>query len=322
MLTDTQRLLGHRMVAQLLAPAAAAPCPDTTAGVAGHMVAVQAQLYASGVEALELRGAPDVLAAIDRGEVVRSWTQRGTHHFVAAADERWLGMLCTPRPHAAAARRREAIGLDDAMVDRARELLWEALAGQGPVTRAEICEMWRAAGIDPDQGRGSHLLRFFGEEPEIVQGPRSGANDTFVWHDDWIPNSRNLIGDEALAELARRFVEARGPVLAADLAFWSGLTVTEARRGLGMVTQELAVAEFAGVEYLMAPWQVDITEVELTAALEPVRRLPAFDEWLLGYRDRSATLPAELVAEVGPTKNGMVHPFVVSKGIVTGRQQS
>lgn len=363
-LADVDRLLAHRAIAQLLAPAAAAPRPRTARETANHMLASQAQQYAWGVAALATRVTPvdateyvpdddgggnragradagstrcaarsrepiapppeaavmAVRDAIGRGEVLRSWSQRGTHHLVDARDERWLKRLCSPRPHAAAAKRRHLLDLEDDDVDRARDVLHGALAeASGGLPRSRIAELWAAAGIYPGNGRASHLLRYLGEEREVVQAPRTGSEDVFALHDDVVPDPVDLAGDDALCELGARYGVSRGPATTQDLAFWSGLTVRDAARALQLVAGDLLPVEFDGTAYVMAPWQADVTEAELAAALEARFLLPGFDEWLLGYRDRSATLPERLVKVVGPTANGLVNPFVVERGQVTGR---
>lgn len=69
----------------------------------------------------------------------------------------------------------------------------------------------------------------------------------------------------------------------------------------------------------MPAWQKNVTEAELEAALSLTLRLPAFDEYLMGYGSRTEVLPESLRNQV-LTRNGISWPFVVEEGVITGRQ--
>jgi hypothetical protein len=331
---------GLRLIAQLLAPSAArpplsGPVDQTTPAAraihatAAHMLATQAQNLPAAVTALSLRSnTPDLSAnALTDAGVVRSWSQRGTHHVLAAEDVRWMTRLCTPRVQAASRKRRGALGLSDADVDTCRTALLDALAADtSPLTRTGAYHVFAGAGVDPDGGRGPHMLRHFGGEGDIIQGPRTtGAGrseDTFVLHDAVVADPRDLTGDDALRELAVRYYRSRGPATVKDLAWWSGLTVRDTRRAtaLAVDTGSVVTAEAPdGRTMHLADWQQDVTAAEIREALGTAYDLPAFDEYLLGYTDRSDVLPEAVAAEVGPTKNGLFHAFRVSDGVVTGR---
>ncbi|MGV0867804.1 winged helix DNA-binding domain-containing protein [Corynebacterium kalidii] len=331
---------GLRLIAQLLAPSAARPplgdganqpTPEARAvhATAAHMLATQAQNLPAAVTALALRSASPGLTgdALATAGVVRSWSQRGTHHLLAAEDVRWMTRLCTPRVQAASKKRRGTLGLSDTDVDACRAALLDALtADPAPLARTAAYRVFAGVGVDPDGGRGSHMLRHFGGEGDIIQGPRTtgaGRNeDTFVLHDNAVPHPRDLTGEDALRELAVRYHRSRGPATVKDLAWWSGLTVRDARTAtaLALDTGSVVTAEAPDGRTLhLADWQQDVTSAEIRDALGATYALPSFDEYLLGYTDRSDVLPEALVAEVGPTKNGLVHAFDVTDGVVTGR---
>ncbi|MDN5684940.1 winged helix DNA-binding domain-containing protein [Corynebacterium glyciniphilum] len=337
---SADRLRGLRLIAQLLAPSHARPlpaAPDIHAA-AVHMLAMQSQNLRAGVTALGVRaGVTDLdIAALDDAGVVRSWSQRGTHHLLAAEDVRWMTRLCTPRVQAASKKRRGGLGLSDSDVDTCRTALLARLtAAPAPLPRSEAYLVFAEAGVDPDGGRGPHMLRHFGGEGEIIQGPRSiqsagteGASgagrseDTFVLHDAVVSHPRGLTGKDALRELAVRYYRSRGPATVKDLAWWSGLTLRDVRAAtaLALDTGAVVTVEAADGRTLhMADWQQDVTDAEVDSALGTPRDLPAFDEYLLGYTDRSDVMTDTVAAEVGPTKNGLFHAFHVENGTVTGR---
>jgi hypothetical protein len=122
---------------------------------------------------------------------------------------------------------------------------------------------------------------------------------------------------EALAELALRYFTGHGPASVRDLARWGGLTLGDARAGLASIRPELAALEVDGVEYLMAPETPDLLASFRRAACG-VFLLPGFDEFLLGYGDRSAVLYPEFADRIVPGGNGMFRPTVVVGGRVVG----
>lgn len=318
-------LRARRLIAQGLARADARPGLAAPTDVTRHLLALQGQTYPAGIRAIALRAGVDdgeVLAAVDRYEIVRAWPQRGTLHFLPPEDARWMMRLLSPRVEKAAAGRRPALGLTPDDVATARTAFHSALRARGldePLPRREAYRVFAAAGVDPGDGRGPHLLRAFGGEGDVVQGPKKGNEETFVHIDDLPLAQRELPPAEALSELATRYVHSHGPVTARDLAWWSNLSLTEAREALAAARDAVEI-ELDGETYLAGRWQEYITRAEIDAALTTDHVLPAFDEYLLGYHDKSFALPDELRPRV-LTKNGLSWPFTLSGGIVTGRAE-
>ena len=311
-------LRGVRLIAQLLAPTTARPhTPTTAVGVAKHMLATQAQNRPASLLAIDLRsGAQGGAAeAIGRSLLIRTWSQRGTHHLLAAEDVRWMTLLCSPRILAASAKRRGSLGLDSAAVNRARDILIER--AHAPVPRTEAYQLFASVGVDPSDNRGQHLLRHFGGEGTIVQGPPQGSEDTFVLLDSVCVLSLGLEGDAALEEMTVRYVRARGAATAKDLQWWSGLTVAQVRRGLELASdsgETHPVTGPHGEAMWMPSWALDVTDAEIRQALEPELLLPAFDEYLLSYSDRSHVMDTEHSTTIGPGKNGVFRAFRVVAG--------
>ena len=83
-------------------------------------------------------------------------------------------------------------------------------------------------------------------------------------------------GDEALAELARRYFAAYSPATAADFAAWSGLP---AARAIELIRGELHPADVGGA----AGYRLGTVD-----PVHVTRLLPAFDNYLLGHRNRAA----------------------------------
>jgi hypothetical protein len=320
-MTTQRELALLRLAAQWLAgPGAASP-----ADAVRRLGAVQGQDFPGAVTSVALRTAArrrkDVEIALDDGEIVRTWPMRGTLHLLAADDLHWMLELLASRGLTALTARWAQLGLSEADADRAGELVTASLAGHGRMRRAELLAAIEAGGVVTTGQRGYHLLGFLGRTGTLCLGPTDGAGDQlFVLVDDWVPPPRRMARDEALAELALRFFMGHGPATVHDLARWAGIPLRDARAGLAVARPQLETLDVDGVEHLMAPEVPD----RLAAAREEARGLfllPGFDEFVLGYRDRTTILAPEFAERIVPGNNGMFRPTVVLGGQVVGTWQ-
>ncbi len=290
---------------------------ETPADVVRTLGAVQAQNPGAALWSLGVRlpgvTREDVELAIAERHLVRTWALRGTLHLVAAADARWLPALGAARVLAGAAGREAQLELDAAVFKRGRRLLARALR-DGPLTREAVYAALERGGVATTGQRGYHVLWRLGLEGFVCFGPPEGRQPTFTLVDAWLPPTPAPDREAALAELARRYFRSRGPATVHDFAGWAGLTVAEARVGLAAVATDLASLERDGQRYWLPQ----------AAASAPCRRapaallLPAFDEYLLGYRERGAVLAPEHAGRVIPGGNGMFLPIMVLRGRVAG----
>jgi hypothetical protein len=104
-----------------------------------------------------------------------------------------------------------------------------------------------------------------------------------------VPEPRRLDREEALAEVARRYVVGHGPATERDLAYWATLTLGDARTGLAAVADELASFEHDGRTYWHAPHQ----EPPVGAQEPAGHLLQILDETYRGYQDSRMVLDAE-----------------------------
>lgn len=280
--------------------------------------AMQAQDLASGewsfgVRCVGLTQADVHQATVDR-KILRTWPMRGTVHFVPPRDARWMLEVTGVRALAGAARRREQLGLSDATVDTAAEVLRQALRGGGCLTRAECVEHLVEAGLHTASEHGYHLLWYASQIGVTCIGPQRGKEQTFVLLDEWVPDPRVLDRDEALAVLALRFVRSHGPVTRHDLARWTGLTMGDTTRAIALAGDELEPVDVGGTEMVVAAGVLD----DEARPSPDVLLLPGFDEYMLGYKDRAAMLTDEQFERVVPGRNGVFKPTVVVDGRVVG----
>jgi hypothetical protein len=290
------------------------------AGVVSWLGAMQAQDYPGAKWSIGLRlpdtTDADIEKAIAERQVVRTWPMRGTLHFVAAEDASWMLELMTPRVLAAARGRQSALGLDDATVERCRQVFASTLQGGKVVTRDEMYQALEEEGISASGQRGYHLLCRMAMEQLICFGPHQGKNPTFVLLEEWIPKPKRLGRGEALAELARRYFTSHGPATIQDICWWSGLTAADAKAGIEGAREHLTEAKVDGKSYWMAQDARDRAASSEVAS--DTYLLPGFDEYLLGYRDRTAALDPAHAPIICPGSNGMFASTIVSEGRVVG----
>jgi hypothetical protein len=277
--------------------------------------AVQAQDYLGGLWGVGLRtkGGTEssVEEAVRRRAIVRTWPMRGTLHFVAASDVRWMTKLLTPRVIQGARSRHRQLELDDRVFAKSARVVERSLAGGKVVRRDRLYEIWNAAGIRTQDSRGLHLLGFHAMTGLLCFGPREGKQQTFTLLEEWLPEARSLERDEALGELARRYFTSHGPATVQDLAWWAGLTITEARTGLDGAKSALASEEVGGRTLWFA-------ETETGPASDSrAYLLPPWDEFTVAYRDRSDIVDAKYARGLN-AGGGVLSPVMVIGGRVIG----
>ncbi len=287
----------------------------TAESVLRGMGAMQAQEYKQALWAIGTRMQSATIThietAIAEAKIVRTWTQRGTIHFVPAEDTHWMLKLCASRIVTGHGRRMNQLGLTHENITYCEKLILNTLVSGKSLTRAEIFKLFDDAGIATTGQRGYHILWHLAHLGIICMGAMQGKEQTFVLLDEWVPNPRNLSRDEALTELVWRYFSSRGPATDYDFAWWSGLTLTDTRIGMHNNDSRLVKMVMDDKTYWMA-------NPSPPTHSQKVYLLPAYDEFLLGYQDRKAVLAGEYAQQVVPGNNGVFQPIVVIDGQVVG----
>jgi hypothetical protein len=300
----------HLLKARLINQQIALHQFNTPGEVVKWLGAVQAQDYLGALWAvgLRLRNAKetDIEKAIADKTIVRTWPMRGTLHFVSPEDAKWMLQLLTPRVISRAAGEYKRSGLDKKIFDRSRKVLIKALQGGKQLERSEVYRVLEEAKIATLNTRGLHILGVLAQEGLICFGPRRSKQQCFVLLDEWIPNSKMIKGDEALAELAQRYFNGHGPATIQDFSWWSGLTIAEAKKGIELVKENFVEEKING----QTCWMKEDSDTGKTSG---IYLLPPFDEYLVGYKDRSAALEM-LHAKKVFTINGIFNPVVIING--------
>jgi hypothetical protein len=308
--SDINRL---RLANQQIAPARF----RTAAEVVSGLGAMQAQDYSGALWAIGLRLPNATKETIERAiaerKIIRTWPLRGTLHFVAAPDARWMLEILGPRMIARSAPRHRQLGLAEAVFARSRELFLNALQGGRQLTRDAMMSVLEQAGISTAQQRGYLILWRLALERLICFAPHSGKQPAFVLLDEWIPAAQSPDRATALAELARRYFTSHGPASLNDFVGWTGLTIADAKAGLQKAGAQLSQQSIDGTAYWMPCEPAPAADSAQTAHL-----LPGFDEYILGYKDRGSALDPRHASKIVPGGNGVFQPTIVINGRVVG----
>jgi hypothetical protein len=263
------------------------------------VVGIQAQDRAAAQLAVAVRGSDvpagtsdavgTVEAALSRGTIVRTWAMRGTLHLIAADDLPLVLAVFGPLYLARGQRRLTQLGLSPDLAECSTAEAAAVVAEQGPLTRHELAARLRERGIQvAAEGQAPiHVVRRAALAGVLVETGVRGREELYGAIDPGPLPDR----DEALAELARRYAAAHAPATAEDFAAWSGLTAADVRRAWREGEPPTGEPEEG-----------------------PVRLLPAFDEWLLGWASRDLVVSPKDAARV--VTGGIIRPVAIADGRV------
>ncbi len=309
------KLAHHRLHSQRISRAAL----NKPSEVVRWLGAVQSQDYTGAKWALGLRmpSATDdeIEQAFADGSILRTHVMRPTWHFVAPVDIRWLLALTAPRIKAQDEYWYRKLDLDDAVFKRSNAVLAKALRGGKQLTRPQLASALGQAGIPADALlRSIHLITRAELDGIICSGARRGKQFTYALLDERVPPAKTLARDEALAELTRRYFTSHGPATEEDFMWWSSLTRTDVRSGLEMVKHQLVNEMTDGKTYWFATtYMLPPRNSPHTAYL-----LPNYDEYVVGYTDRSAIFDSSHAEKLDDRHNPLFQHTIVIDGQIAG----
>jgi hypothetical protein len=282
-----------------------------------HLGAVQAQDYPAAKWGIGQRVKncldADVERAYAEGRILRTHVLRPTWHFVMPSDIRWMLELTAPRVRKAISYYDQRMELDATTRNRGHAAIARALRGGLHLTRAELGRALGDAGIDARGQRLGHVIMHAELDALICNGAPRGKQHTYALVEERAPGAQSMARDEALGELARRYFISHGPATAQDFAWWSGLTVADARAGIASVRSELARDEIGGKEYWFAPGSVSRPRAEPIAHL-----LPNYDEYFIGFKDRDALFDPSVPVDTGTRLDVLARHIITIDGRIAG----
>ncbi len=288
----------------------------TAKEVVGWMGALQAQDFNMVKWAVGVR-LPNstnklIETAIDHGQIIRTHLLRPTWHLVSADDIHWMLDLTAPHIKASMRFRDHDLELTDAVFRKSNAIFEKSLQGGVQLSREELIVELEKANIVIDSSRAYHLLMHAELDGVICSGEIRNDKQTYALLSDRAPRIKTLSRDEALSQLALTYFTSHAPATLQDFVWWSGLSVTESKHALEMVKSKF-VSEIIGKQTY---WFTDSFSTFLSEN-HSAYLLPAFDEFLISYKDRTASLPSDNHNKA-VFSNGIFKPIIVMNSRVIG----
>lgn len=300
--------------ARLLNQQLAGSSLKTAVALLEHMGAMQAQDFTMSKWALGIRlnnlTEVSIENAFNKGLLLRTHVMRPTWHLVPAKDICWMLDLTAARIKASMNSRHRELGLTEKLFTKGNDIIRDVLDEKVYASREVLVEALRKAKIATNENRSIHLLLYAELEGLICSGPTKNKKQTYALLEKRVPKPKKLSRDEALKMLAKRYFASHGPATLQDFMWWSGLSAAEARQGLEMIKSKLHSKTVNKQEY----W---FESLPRTSNKQQVHLLPAYDEFIISYKDRSASVDA-LHSSKSISSNGIFRPVIMLNGKAVG----
>jgi hypothetical protein len=284
--------------------------------VAQSTAGIQAQEPRAGRLGFRARSARLRATDVDRARteersIVRTWAMRSTMHMLATEDVGRLLPLFDAGLVADSRRRLSQLGLDARAQDRALDAIRKALESDGFLGRSELVARLGRMGIEVDASRRVHLFRLATGEGLAILGPDRGSETLLALAREWVGERPRHDRDAAVAELTRRYLRAFGPATETDFAGWSGLPLRDVRTGLTRIGGELTEVRVGEHR----AWTLRGATRRPGGRI--IRLLPAWDNYLMGHRDRDFIAGPERWPRIMPG-GGLIRPTILVDGVAVG----
>ena len=281
----TIRLLNQQLVA---------PQFSDPADVVSHMGAMQAQEYRLMRWAVEMRTRkPSMKAfkeAFDSGRILRLHLMRGTWQLVTAEDYWPMLELCAPKAISVIKgwMSNNKISIPEEEVLKIREILLQTASDKRSVTKEDFVQALAERAITMDDHRLSYHIRMAEYAGTLCSGDLLPMKASYALTSDKVKPKVKMDRDEALMHFTRKYFQSRQPATLEDFVWWSGLNVSDCRKGLELLGDTIHLESWKGRDFYL-------TDDCSTRGFRKGQFLliPPYDEYLIGYKSRDIVLPAE-----------------------------
>lgn len=282
------------------------------------MGAMQAQDYQMAKWAVGLRVKSATLQTVEealrRGEILRTHVMRPTWHFVAAEDIRWMLKLSASRVKSAndSFVKGKNLGITKDLYLRCNDLFEKVLEGNKSLTKEEIGTELAKIGFEIDPVRIRYCLAQAEADGIVCSGVDDGKKVTYALLEERVSPVRELHREEALARLAVSYFRSHSPAALQDFVWWSGLSVTDARKAMDLIKGELIPERFASCDLY-----VHNSCSKKPAVRNVLHFLPAYDEYLISYKEREAVMDRKHYPKAF-NRWGTFYPVILYNGKIIG----
>lgn len=282
--------------------------------LASNLGAVQAQdaamaKWAFGCRNEELTES-DFDAAINSGKLIRTHVMRPTWHITTAEDIGWMLDISAPSLKNQLKTRHTELGITPQLIEQVFKIFEKFLSGNNHLTKENLTEILAENHIQVDSSQMYHLLFLAEIEKFICSGKLYKNKHSYALYSDRVKTNMRFDRSEAIFKLAKTYFSSRGPASIKDFSWWSGLGIREASvandligQGFGSFTKDNSIFIFPEHDHLHPG--------------DSAFLLPAFDEFLISYADRSAVITLKDFSKA-ISSNGIFRPIIVVNGEVAG----
>ncbi|MEZ0130251.1 winged helix DNA-binding domain-containing protein [Flavobacterium sp. LBUM151] len=307
-----QEISHHRLVSQKLSETNSCSPQE----IVHHLGAMQAQDYAMAKWGIGSRcdsSEKEIEDAINSAKIIRTHILRPTWHFVAADDIYWMLDVSGPQVKKIVLSSVKKYGYDVQKLDKINAQIEKILSGNKHLTREEIMqELNIKKGSDQDFLYAAIMMN--AELDGLVcNGKMKGKQITYALLEERVAKPKTqLTKEEGLAKLAIRYFESHGPATMLDFSWWSGFPPTICQNTINAIKLQLSFAEIDNQTY----WFVN-QNYSKDNYKESIHFLPAFDEILISYKTREASILLEHQSKAFTT-NGIFKPIILENSKVIG----
>ena len=304
--------------ARLLGQQLAAPQFTEPAEVVSWFGAMQAQDYRAMRWAVAMRTRKPSFKAFEKayndGRIIRTHLQRTTWQLVSREDYFWMLDICRSKALTGLRGWMHSNGIDipDDEKTRIQALMAEFMAGKRCMLKEDIDNALKERGVFLDDHRLSYHLRLAEYDGLVCSGDLHPTKRTLALVSEKIGPQPPMDHDEALALLARKYFRSHGPATLEDFVWWSGLNKNECRKGMGLLGDELISVKYKRQEFF---FHEDARTRGFRSGT--VLLLPAFDEYLIGYKSRHVVLRPDH-AHRAHNQSGIFYNIVALDGEIVG----
>jgi hypothetical protein len=247
---------------------------------------------------------------LNKGEIIRTHILRPTWHMVSKNDIGWMLPLSAPRVKSVLRSSDKVLGLDEATLAKTNSIIRKELNKGIHLTRQELGDSLKAYGINDDNRRLNHIMYHAELDGIVCSGKIKGKKQTYRLLEELVSFDR-FDKNESLYKLAYKYFRSHGPATIHDFIWWSGLSMSEAKHSLNLIKDDFLF------EYTGSQQYIYCNDTPDCISYRDVHLLPAFDEYLVSYRDRKEVLHPHHHKKV-ITSNGIFQPFITHKGEIIG----
>ena len=303
------RLLNQQLIA---------PQFTTPTEVVSYMGALQAQEYRMMRWAVAMRtrkpSHKTFKQAFDEGQIIRLHLMRGTWQLVCAED--YWSMIDLFAPKAIAVTKGwmngNKISIPDDELMRVRDILIQSATDKRSVTKEDFILALAERNLQMDGHRLSYHIRMAELSGVLCSGDLLPMKATYALAADKVKSSVKMERDEALAHFTRKYFQSRQPATLEDFVWWSGLNVSDCRRGIELLGHTIHVEKWQDRKFYL-------TDDCRTRGFRKGKFLliPPYDEYLISYKSRDIVLPPEH-RHHAHNNSGIFQPVIAYNGKICG----